>query len=73
MMFQPIRCIPSRIVLFSATGQFADPLRPHLRLKTLPTQRNYDVSQVLSKFVRGALGESDVEAWANALECRLFG
>lgn len=29
-----------------------------------------DVSQVLSKFVRGALGESDVEAWANALECR---
>lgn len=29
-----------------------------------------DVSQVLSKFVRGSLGESDVEAWANALECR---
>ncbi len=69
-MFQPKRCIPSRIVLFSATGQFAHPLRPHIRLKTPPTQRNDDVSQVLSKFVRGALGESDVEAWAHVLECR---
>jgi hypothetical protein len=29
-----------------------------------------DFNQVLSKFVRGALAESDVEAWANALECR---
>lgn len=29
-----------------------------------------DFSQVLTKFVRGTLAESDVEAWANALECR---
>lgn len=29
-----------------------------------------DFSQVLSKFVRGELTDSDVEAWANALECR---
>lgn len=29
-----------------------------------------DFIEVLSRFVRGELAEADVEAWANALECR---
>lgn len=29
-----------------------------------------DFSEVLSRFVRGTLAETEVEAWANALECR---
>lgn len=29
-----------------------------------------DCVEVLSRFVRGELAKADVEAWANALECR---
>jgi len=29
-----------------------------------------DVSPVLERFVSGKISEGDIEAWANALECR---